>query len=126
MYEKLKRNFAISAFISLENFVTSGKIARGQQIVMKRGKVVVSKQNNSKDKKVSDHYSPIKSFQRLRETSVFQPCWLKDANKASFINKLQKSSSAQVLQLGDPCRHTAICYFPEVWTYFVRHLTGPY
>lgn len=50
LYEKLKRSFAISAFISLENFVTSGKIARGEQIVMKRVTVVVSKQNNTTPK----------------------------------------------------------------------------
>lgn len=51
LYKELKRNSAISAFISLAHFMTSGKTARGEQIVKKRVRVVFSWEKNKPKQK---------------------------------------------------------------------------
>lgn len=82
LYEQQSRNSVVSAFISLAHFVTSRRTARHEQVVKQRVRVVIShfKKNHTQNKKtkhhhktkkkVSDHCSPIKSFQKQRNISV--------------------------------------------------------
>lgn len=121
LYEELKRNSAIPAFISLAHFVTSGRTARGEQVVKKRVRVAVSKKNpttkeNPQNTTAAKKHQTITALSKASknwETSALQPCWFKDANKASFISRRQSPLFAQVLQLDDAYRHTTFSFFPR-------------